>query len=159
MAREIHVTPADNGETTQNPPPQRSAAEPSLGKLFKELAQESSTLIQQEMALAKAEMRENFKHLAKDAVLLAIGGGLLMVGLLVLTAFLVALLGDILGDEYWLGALIVGAVFALIGGIVLAKGKSNLQHDELKPDQTIQTLKDDKRWAQAEAKQVKRDLT
>lgn len=158
MAREIHVTPTEGGEGTP-PPPGRDTGEPSLGKLFQELAQESSTLIKQEAALAKAEMRENLKHLAKDAVLLAIGGGLLLVGLLVLTAFLVMILADLFDDAYWLGALIIGAIYALIGGILLAKAKSGFQHDDLKPDQTIQTLKDDKRWAQAEAKQAKRDLT
>jgi hypothetical protein len=104
-------------------------------------------------------MRENMRKLAKDAVMLAIGGGILLMGLLTLTAFLVAALGDMLGDEYWLGALIVGALYALIGGILLMRGKSGLQHDDLKPDQTMESLQADKRWAKTEARQVKRDLT
>jgi uncharacterized membrane protein YqjE len=158
MAEEIRVTPTD--ETVAAPPPRGQAeAEPSLGELFKELAQESSTLVKQEIGLAKVEMRENMRKLAKDAVMLAIGGGILLMGLLTLTAFLVAALGDMLGDEYWLGALIVGALYALIGGILLMRGKSGLQHDDFKPDQTMESLQADKRWAKTEARQVKRDLT
>jgi hypothetical protein len=130
-----------------------------MGELFKELAQESSTLIKQEIGLAKAEMRENLRRFSKDAVLLAAGAGLLLVSTLVLTAFLVAALGDMLGDEYWLGALIVGLAYAVVGGILLTRGRGGLEHDDLKPDQTIASLREDKRWAQAEVRQAKRDLT
>lgn len=156
---EVRVVP--EGEAARVPPaPNRTTEpEPSLGDLFKELAHESTTLIKQEIGLAKAEMTSNARALAKDAVMLAVGGGILLVGVLVLTAFLVALLGDILGDEYWLGALIVGAVYALIGGVLLMKGKKGMQHDDLKPEQTMRSLQEDKRWAQNEVQQVKRDLS
>lgn len=130
----------------------------SLGELFKQLAQDSTTLVKQEVALAKAEMRENMKAVGKDVAFLAMGGAILLVGVLVLTAFLVALLGDML-DNYWLSALIVGLIYAGIGAALLMKGKSNLQHDDLKPEQTIATLKEDKRWAQSEIQQVKRGLS
>lgn len=158
MAIETRIVPTDEAGAAPAPPAGAGKPEPSLGELFKELAQESSMLMKQEVALAKAEMTENFQALAKDAVKLAIGGGILLVSLLVLTAFLVAGLGDMLGDEYWLGALIVGLVYAVIGGILLASGKKGVQHDDLKPDQTIATLKEDKRWAQTEVQNLKRDL-
>lgn len=170
MAQEIKVTPTRDGAAPIEPAPaaparvaveveRGPAGEPSLGDLFKELAQESSTLMKQEVALAKAEMRENLRDFAKDAVMMAAGGGILLVAMLVFTAFLVAGLGDMLGDEYWLGALIVGVVYALIGGVLLMRGRSGMQDDDLKPTHTIESLQDDKRWAQAEAQQVKRDLT
>lgn len=172
MAQDIKVTPKEDGTVPRGAAaapvePARPitgvdrvpVGEPSLGDLFKELAQESSTLMKQEVALAKAEMRDNLRDFAKDAAMMAAGGGILLVAMLVFTAFLVAGLGDMLGDEYWLGALIVGVVYALIGGVLLARGRSGMQDDELKPNQTIESLQEDKRWAQAEAQQVKRDLT
>lgn len=169
MAQEIKVTPTPDGaaqERTARVKPVATPAttpdmadEPSLGELFKELAQESSTLVKQEMALAKAEMRENLRAFGKDAVMLAAGGSILLVAMLVFTAFLVAGLGDMLGDEYWLGALIVGVVYAIVGGVLLMRGKSGMQKDDLRPEQTIESLQEDKRWARAEAQQVKRDLT
>lgn len=169
MAQDIEVSRTGDGATADRagrvaPPPPRATtgpagAEPSLGELFKELAQESSTLVKQEMALAKAEMRENLRKFARDAVMLAAGGGILLVAMLVFTAFLVAGLGDMLGDEYWLGALIVGVVYAIVGGVLLMRGRSGMQGDDLRPEHTIESLQEDKRWARAEARQVKRDLT
>lgn len=160
MANDIRANQINTDAPIGTPPPGRvqTTGEPSLGELFKELTQDSSVLIKQEIALAKMEMRENFRSLAKDMVKLAIGGGLLLVGMLALTAFLVAALGDMLGDEYWLGALIVGVAYAVIGGVLLMRGKQGLQHDDLRPEQTLESLQADKRWAQNEVAQVKRDL-
>lgn len=153
MAEEIRVTPTATGTGSAG------AAEPSLGDLLKELAQESSTLLKQEFALAKTEMRENVRSVGKDAAMLAIGGSMLAVAALVLTAALVALLGDILGDEYWLGALIVGVLYAIIGGVLLGRARDRLKNEDLKPEATMQTLREDKRWAQDQAQQIKRELS
>ena len=153
MPDDIHVTRT----TTTDRPPGGAGSEPSLGELFKQLAQDSATLVKQEVALAKVEMRENLRSAGKDAAMIAVGGGLLLVGLLVLTAFLVAALGDLL-DNYWLGALIVGLLFAVIGGVLAKKNLDNLKNDSLGPEQTIQTLKEDKRWLQSEMQQAKKEL-
>ena len=150
---EIRVSPSTD-DRVGGPAP---GTEPSLGELFKQLAQDSATLVKQEVALAKVEMRENLKSATKDAAMIAVGGGLLLVGLLVLTAFLVAALGDLL-DSYWLGALIVGLVFAVVGGLLAKKNLDRLKHDVHGPDQTIQTLKEDKRWLQSEIQQAKKEL-
>jgi hypothetical protein len=132
--------------------------DPSLGDLFRQLAQESTTLIRQEMELVKVEMRENARSFARDATKLAIGGGLLLVAALVLTAALAVLLGDLLGN-YWLGTLIVGALYGIMGMVMMQRGKKGLETDDLKPEHSIASLQEDKRWAQAEVQQVKRELT
>ena len=157
MENQINVVPEGSSRPAVNTTG-TAGHDASLGELFKQLAQESTTLVKQEVALAKAEMRENMKAVGKDVAFLAMGGAILLVGVLVLTAFLVALLGDAL-DNYWLGALIVGLIYAGIGAALVMKGKSNLQRDDLKPEQTIATLKEDKRWAQSEIEQVKRGLS
>lgn len=160
MATERPLGSTNEGTSTQSMGTNRVAQpeEPSLGELFRQLAQESTTLIRQEMELAKVEMRENLRSFTRDAMSLAIGGALLLVALLVLTAFLAVLLGDVLGN-YWLGTLIVGALYAIAGFVMLQKGKKGLQHDDLRPEHTIASLQEDKRWAQAEVQQVKRELT
>jgi hypothetical protein len=160
MAEEIRVTP-DPDATVAAPPRNRTAAveaEPSLGELFKQLAQDSSTLIKQEVALAKTELTSSLSRAAVDATMLTIWGGVAMVGALVLVAFLVVGLGDLI-DSYWLSALIVGLLFMIVGGALAVSYLNKLKHMEMKPDATIQTLKEDKQWAQAEVQQVKRDLT
>lgn len=155
MQDEIHVT--RTATTTADGRPDGPEADASLGELFKQLAQDSATLVKQEVALAKAEMRDNLRSAGKDAAMIAVGGGLLLVGLLVLTAFLVAALGDLL-DNYWLGALIVGLVYVAVGGVLARKYLGHLKNDGLGPDQTIQTLKEDKRWLQSEIQQAKKEL-
>lgn len=136
-----------------------TAADPSLGDLVRQLAQDSATLVRQEMALAKAEMRENARGMTKAIALLAVGGAAMLLALLALTAFLVIVLGDWMGDEYWLGALAVALLYGVIGAILLASGRGKLKQNELRPDQTLQTLREDQRWAKSQAQQFKRDLT
>lgn len=155
MQDEIHG-PRTTTRTVERPV-DGPAGEASLGDLFKQLAQDSATLVKQEVTLAKAEMRENLRSAGKDAAMIAVGGGLLLVGLLVLTAFLVAALGDLL-DNYWLAALIVGLVYVVVGGVLARKYLAHLKNDDLGPDQTIQTLKEDKRWLQSEIQQAKKEL-
>ncbi|HEV2132273.1 MAG TPA: phage holin family protein [Longimicrobiaceae bacterium] len=140
------------------PPPPPPGAEPSLGELFRQLTQDSTTLIRQEIALAKAELRENMGGVARSAAMIAVGGAVALVGLLVLTAFLVILLGDLIGN-YWLAALIVGLLFAVIGGVLVSTHLKRLRETNLRPDQTIQTLQEDKQWLQSEIQDVKRELT
>lgn len=140
------------------PPPPPAGAEPSLGELFRQLTQDSTTLIRQEVALAKAELRESMSGIARSAAMIAVGGAVALVGLLVLTAFLVILLGELLAN-YWLAALIVGLLFAVIGGILVSTHLKRLRETNLRPDQTIQTLQEDKRWIKSEIQDVKRELT
>jgi uncharacterized membrane protein YqjE len=159
MATENRIPPTPDGRAPTvrvNDP--GAGEEPPLGELFKQLAQESATLIKQEMQLARAEMQDSIRTITRGAMMLAIGGGLLLVGLLALTAFLIVILGQAL-DNYWLGALLVGLAYAGIGAALVMNGKNKLQGSELKPEQTIRSLQEDKRWAQSEAQQVKRDLT
>ncbi|HEX2091394.1 MAG TPA: phage holin family protein [Longimicrobiaceae bacterium] len=150
---ETRVSPPTDGRAGGSSP----GAEPSLGELFRQLAQDSATLVKQEVALAKVEMRENLKAFARDAAMIAVGGGLLLVGLLALLAALIAGVGDLL-DNYWLGALIVGLLFVVGGGVLARKYLGNLRQDGLGPERTIQTLKEDKRWLQSEIQQAKRGM-
>lgn len=153
MAEEIRVVP--DRTATASTRTTAAADEPALGDLIRQLAQDSATLVRQEVALAKAEMRQNLKAAARDATMVAVGGVLALVGAMVLILFLVLLVGDAL-DEYWLGALIVGLVFLAIGGFLAMKSLNSLKKDSLAPEQTIQTLKEDKQWVQSEIQQVRR---
>ncbi len=149
---ELNVTPArtDDGRAA-------GAGEPALGDLFRQLAQDSATLVRQEMALARAELKSNVKSVARDAAMVAVGGILALVGVTVLIAFLVVAVGDAL-DNYWLGALIVGVLFLLAGGILAMTSLKKLKTEEVAPTRTLETLKEDKQWLQSEIKQARRDL-
>jgi uncharacterized membrane protein YqjE len=141
------------------PAPPASNGDASLGALVRQLTDDGRTLIQQEVALAKAELQTNAVSFAKRAALLGIGIAVLIVGLLVLTAFLVLALGELLDDRYWLSSLIVGLAFAVLGAGGLLIGKNGLARQTLKPEKTVVTLKENTDWARAEARQLKHDLT
>jgi uncharacterized membrane protein YqjE len=158
MADEIRIEPVPDAAPVE-PPGLVRDGEASLGVLFRQLAEDSRTLIRQEVALAKVELKENARSVAKGAVAIGLGVGMLIVGLLVLTAFLVLGLGVLLGGQYWLSSLIVGGLLAVIGAIALLSGRKGLASDELKPEQTVQTIRENRDWARNEADKIKRDLT
>lgn len=134
--------------------------EPPLGDLVKGLADDAGELVRQEIALAKTELRETVSRVSKDAVSVAVGGGIALLGALSLTAFVIVLLGDLVfGDNYWLSALIVGVVLLAIGGIVAIRAMKDLKSNGVTPDETIHTLEEDRRWAKQEARDFKRELT
>ena len=148
------VVAAGPGDNNRAP---AGGTEPALGDLFRQLAQDSAILVRQEVALAKAELSENVKSVARDAAKIAVGAVVAAVGALVMVAFLVLLLGDVVG-KYWAGALIVGVLFVAIGAFLVMNAMKRLKQDSITPEQTLQTLKEDKQWLQSETSRVRRDL-
>ncbi|WP_182873527.1 phage holin family protein [Microbispora sp. H10670] len=123
-------------------------AEPSLGKLVGEIGEDLSKLFRQEVELAKAEIRQEAGKAGKAAGMLG-GAGFAgyMVALLVTLAVVFGL-GNVM-DLAW-AALIVAAVWAVIGGVLFARGKERMREVNPTPEQTIETLKEDVRWARAQ---------
>jgi hypothetical protein len=120
-------------------------AEPSLGKLVGEIGEDLSTLFRQEVELAKAEIRQEAAKAGKAAGMLG-GAGFAgyMVALLVTLAVVFGL-GNVM-DLAW-AALIVAVVWAVIGGVLFARGRERMREVNPTPEQTIETLKEDIEWA------------
>lgn len=138
--------------------PGTTAGGPSLGELFGQLSTDVGQLVNQEMTLAKAELRETATAMAKDGAKLGVAAALGFLGALAATAFVILGLGDLL-DNYWLSALIVTAVYLGIAA-VMAKGAMNdLKSRSVKPEQTVATLREDADWARREAAGIKREWT
>jgi len=123
---------------------------------LKRLSDDATRLVRQEIALARVELRESVSVLGKSAVKVGIAAGVALLGALAAVAFLIIGLGDLI-DNYWLSALIVSAVLLAIA-TVMGKGSMNeLKGHEMKPTQTIDTLRDDADWAKQEIATVKRE--
>lgn len=122
----------------------RSIQRESFGELLGELANNSAALVRDEIELAKQEMREKVSVLRSGAVTIAIGGLLGFVALLTLTAAAVAGLAHVMDTA--LAALLVGVVLAAVGGSIAFMGIGRLKRTSLKPQQTIETLEEDKEW-------------
>ena len=117
----------------------------SLGELFSELAQDTSTLVRKEVQLAKTEMSQKASRVGKDVGFLAAGGAVAYAGLLAVLAGVIVLLGQVI--PMWLSALLVGLVVAGVGYFLVRRGLDALKREDLAPRQTIETLKEDQQWA------------
>ena len=123
----------------------------SLGELFADLARESSTLIRQEVELAKVELSQKASRAGKDVGFLAIGGAVLYAGFLaVLAAIIIALAAA--GLPWWLSALLVGVVVLGVGYWLVRKGLDELKRQDLTPRQTLESLKEDTRVLKEQAR-------
>ncbi len=127
----------------------------SIPVLLRELRDETTTLLRQEVALAKTEMKENVSRVGGHAAHIAIGGFVAYAGIIVLLIGIGQLLGAVLTRAgmdaqvaQWLAPALIGLVVALIGWAMLSKAKRALTHDDLAPRQTIDSLRDNKQWAQ-----------
>ena len=167
---EVRLIERDGPPPMAAAPPPRPVAPPpyaddrSLGDLLGELANETTTLVKQEIALAKTEIREEVKTAtdeaktaAKNAGFIAAGGAVAYTGLIAIVIGLGWLLGEILGGAEWLGILLVGLIVAAVGYALVKKGLTTLQHEldalkriDPKPERTIKTLKEDKQWLKNE---------
>ncbi len=123
--------------------------ERSVGELLSELTRELSTLFRQEVALAKTEMSQKASKAGKDVGYLAAGGAIAYAGFLTILAGVVLALGLVL--PWWASALIVGVVVALIGYFLIHKGQTALKKVDLTPQETMETLKEDKQWLKEQA--------
>jgi hypothetical protein len=122
----------------------------SLGELFSELAQETSTLVRQEVNLAKTELSKKASTAGKHVGVLAAGGALAYAGLLAILAGVIALLNDIM--PLWAASLLVGIVVAVGGYILVRRGLDALKREDFAPRETIETLKEDQQWAKDQTK-------
>jgi hypothetical protein len=121
----------------------------SLGELFGALAQDTGTLVRQEVELAKTEMTQKATRVGKDIGFLLAGGAVAYAGFLGILAAIAIGLGQ-LGMPWWLAALLVGVVVAAIGGFLVMRGLSALRQETAVPQQTIDTLKEDAEWAKTQ---------
>ncbi len=122
------------------------ATERSLGDLFSDLTRETSTLVKQEIKLAKMELSDKATEVGKNVGFLLAGGAVAYAGFLVLLLSLVMGLDEIMPTG--LAALIVGLIVAAVGYLLVQKGMSALKNMSLTPDETIDSLKEDKEWLQ-----------
>jgi uncharacterized membrane protein YqjE len=120
-----------------------------LGELFKQLSDDVSTLVRQELKLAQAEMTEKGKQAGLGVGMFGAAGLLALLALGSLTAFLIAVLAT--GMKVWLAALLVTVVYGAFAGALALVGKNRVSEATPPvPEQTIETVKEDVQWAKTQ---------
>jgi len=131
--------------------PDNELRDHSTGELLKELSDQTTTLVKQEIELAKAELAQKGKTAGIGAGMFG-GAGLFGLGaFLALTAFFIALLDGAL--PIWAAALIVAAVYAAIAAVLVLTGKQKVKDaTPVAPEQTMESVKEDVQWAKTRAR-------
>jgi Putative Actinobacterial Holin-X, holin superfamily III len=121
--------------------------ERSIGELFGQLSQDMTLLVRQEVQLARTEMSDKLSRLTTNLISVAAGGFVAYLGGLALVAAVILALRDLANISLAVSALIVGAILAVIGWIMLQRGLKEMKRVDLAPRRTVETLKDDVQWA------------
>ena len=122
--------------------------ERSLGQIVGDLSNDLTTLVKQELELARTELKEEATKAGKGAGMLG-GAGVSGLLALILGSFALAYLLD-----NWmpveLAFLIVTILWAIVGAVLAARGRKELKNTNPQLPKTQQTLKEDAAWARAQ---------
>jgi uncharacterized membrane protein YqjE len=122
-----------------------------VGELMSELANQTSTLVKQELALARAELVEKGRTAGIGAGMIGGGGALALLAVGALTAAVILLLDKVMAA--WLAALVVAVVYAAVAAVLALRGRQEIQESTPPvPEQTIETVKEDVAWAKTRAR-------
>jgi uncharacterized membrane protein YqjE len=142
------IQPPEVGGSNGNREEQLS--ELPMATLLRRLSDQTSLLVREEVALAKAELGEKARRAGRGASMFGGAGAFALYGFGALTAAIVLVLSLALAS--WLAALIVAVVYFAIAGIAALAGKKQVeQATPAMPEQTVETLKEDVRWTKQRA--------
>jgi hypothetical protein len=129
----------------------RNLDDRSVAELVRALSDQTTTLVRQEMELAKAELSVKGKRVGVGAGMF---GGASVFGIYAFGAFtacLILALSEAIAG--WLAALIVCVVYAAIAGVLALTGKGKVQQATPPvPEQTVDSVKEDVQWTKERAK-------
>lgn len=113
----------------------------STKSILRELMHEVPNLFTKELALARAEMRENLEQTRRGAMEVSAGGVVLLGGYVVLLMAAVYGLSEVMAP--WLAAVLVGGIAALVGYMMVKSGTRHFSARDLRPDRTIDSVHKD----------------
>lgn len=130
----------------QHPPADEDLRAMSMAELLKRLGQDVGTLVRQEAELAKAEVGQKVKAAGASGGMFLGAYTLGMLAAGALTACLILALALVI--DAWAAALIVGVIYAVIASVLALRGRDRLREAAPPvPEQTVETVKEDLRWA------------
>ena len=109
----------------QRPATTAAPAPTSTAELIRRATDQLSTLVRDEVALARAEMTEKLAHVGKGAGLFGAAGVVSLYGVFGLLAGAVLLLAHVI--PAWAAALVVGAALLLVAGIMALMGRGQVK--------------------------------
>ncbi|UFQ19963.1 MULTISPECIES: phage holin family protein [Streptomyces] len=137
--------PVGTGAEHRTAPRSAKPGDPSIGDLLSEISTDVSQLVRDEIELAKAEIKQESTKAGKAVGMLGGAGYAGHLALLLGSLTVIFALSHVM-DIAW-AALIVTAVWAVVAAVLYKTGRTRLRTVNLKPEQTVETLKEDAQWA------------
>jgi Putative Actinobacterial Holin-X, holin superfamily III len=140
--------PQADARTTTRPAGAAPTEEPSTTELLRGLAEDATTLVRQEILLARQELQEGLTASAKASAMLVAAGvlGLYAFGFLLYT------IGEGIGGPPWLGFAIVTAVLLIVVAVLGLVGRKRLAASKVAPEKAKAQL-------QTTANELKEEIT
>jgi uncharacterized membrane protein YqjE len=121
----------------------------SLGELLKQLSEQTTRLVHQELELAKAELQQKGRQAGMGAGMFGGAGALGLAALGALTACFILALNAVM--PAWLAALLVAVLYGIIAFVLVRQGQARMKRAVPPvPEQTIETVKEDVEWARTQ---------
>ena len=135
--------------------PQEARRDPPTADLLKDLSQQVSRLVSQEVELAKAELTVKGKRAGVGAGMF---GGAGLFGLFAFAALTAAIIAALdLAMATWLAALIVAVVYGAVAGVLALTGRNKVQKAMPPvPEESVESVKEDVQWTKSRAQQGRR---
>src|SRR5215216_2104115 len=130
--------------TRQDPPgpDQGDLRERPLGELLRQVAEQTTRLVRQELELAKAELTQKGKQAGAGAGLFGGAGAIGFLALAALTTCFILALNAVM--PAWLAALLVAVVYGVIAAVLAMRGRAKVKQAFLFEDtETTETVKED----------------
>jgi len=139
----------------EGPPPPGDLRERPLPELLKQLAQETTQLLRQEIELAKAEVSEKGKKVGVGAGLFGGAGTIGFLAAAALTACFILALSEVMHPA--LASLLVAVVYGAIAAVLALRGRQKIKEAVPPvPGQTLETVKEDVQWAKTQMPSAKK---
>jgi hypothetical protein len=140
--------------TSQHPDGPGDLRERPLGELLRQLSEETTRLVHQELELAKAELTQKGRQAGVGAGLFGAAGATGLLAAAALTACFILLLDVVV--PAWLAALVVAVAYAAVAAVLALRGRDRVkQAVPPVPEQAIETVKEDVQWARNQARSAK----
>jgi hypothetical protein len=118
-----------------------------IAPLLKDIVRDGQSLIRQEIALAKSEVRQEVNKVKSAAIMVAAATAFAAIGgffLLIASAHLISwAFPDI---PLWGSYGIVGGLLAIVGGVLFYLGKNRASDVHVVPPKTVETMKENAEW-------------
>lgn len=129
------------GATSTSPRFERAEDRP-VGDLVRDLSQQTSLLVRQELELARTELTQKGKTAGIGAGMFGGAGLFGFFAFAAITTAFIAGLASII-DQVWIAALIVAAVYGAIAGVLALTGKNKVQEATPPVERTPESVKQD----------------